>query len=152
MSKQRRSQYGIKRVKKAKPLSPALTETLRDAIHDYQNGRLIRAKAGCEKILRKSPKTIVALHYLALILQSEGESMQAVSLMQRAIAADPKEASSWSLFGALQQDTGEWSEAIKAYTRALDIDSGLINARHNLAWALLDNAQPDAAKVHFTLA
>jgi tetratricopeptide (TPR) repeat protein len=72
------------------------------------------------------------------------------SLLERAIAGDPKLPEAHLQLGNLTADQGKFAEAIPEYQRALDLDSDLADAHYRLAQAYVRTGQKDKAQEQFT--
>jgi len=46
----------------------------------------------------------------------------AIELLKKAVAKEPKKADAWNYLGYSQRKTGQFDDALKSYTAALDID------------------------------
>ncbi len=68
---------------------------------------------------------------------------QIESLLQRAIAADPKLAEAYVQLGNLNSDQGKFADAIPQYQRALELDEDLADAHYRLGQAYVRTGQRD---------
>ena len=98
-----------------------------------------------------------ALYYYAMSLwkgkRAQDSSLnlaQIGSLLQRAIAADPKLPEPHLQLGNLTADQGKYAEAIPEYQRALELDNDLADAHYRLAQAYVRTGQKDKAQEQFT--
>src|SRR5216110_2257103 len=98
-----------------------------------------------------------ALYYYAMSLwkgkRAQDTSLdlgQIGSLLQRAIAADPKLPEPHLQLGNLTADQGKFAEAIPEYQRALELDNDLADAHYRLAQAYVRTGQKDKAQEQFT--
>src|SRR5256886_4029493 len=103
------------------------------------------------------PNNGLALYYYAMSLwkgkRTQDSSLnlaQIGSLLQRAIAADPKLAEPHLQLGNLTADQGKFAEAIPEYQRALELDNDLADAHYRLAQAYVRTGQKDKAQEQFT--
>jgi tetratricopeptide (TPR) repeat protein len=78
--------------------------------------------------------------------QRESDPPQAVSLYERAIAADPSQLTARVNLGAIRMERGEYAEAIRIWQDALSRNPGLVLVRANLALALMRTQSPAAAR------
>ena len=97
-----------------------------------------------------------ALYYYAMSLwkgkRTQDSSLdlgQIGSLLQRAIAADPKLPEAHLQLGNLTADRGKFAEAIPEYQRALELDNDLADAHYRLAQAYVRTGQKDKAQAQF---
>jgi len=97
-----------------------------------------------------------ALYYYAMSLwkgkRAQDSSLdlgQIGSLLQRAIAADPKLPEAHLQLGNLTADRGKFAEAIPEYQRALELDNDLADAHYRLAQAYVRTGQKDKAQAQF---
>ena len=91
-----------------------------------------------------------ALYYYAMSLwkgrrvQDPTLDLQQIqSLLQRAIASDPKLAEAFVQIGNLNSDQGKFAEAIPQYQRALELDEDLVDAHYRLGQAYVRTGQRD---------
>jgi len=98
-----------------------------------------------------------ALYYYAMSLwkgkraqDSSRDLGQIGSLLQKAIAADPKLPEAHLQLGNLTADQGKFAEAIPEYQRALELDNDLADAHYRLAQAYVRTGQKDKAQEQFT--
>jgi tetratricopeptide (TPR) repeat protein len=68
---------------------------------------------------------------------------QIESLLQRAIALDPKLAEAYVQLGNLNSDHGKFADAIPQYQRALELDEDLADAHYRLGQAYVRTGQRD---------
>jgi len=102
------------------------------------------------------PENGRALYYYAMSLwkgkRAQDSSLdlgQIGSLLQRAIAADPKLPEAHLQLGNLTADQGKFAEAIPEYQRALEFDNDLADAHYRLAQAYVRTGQKDKAQAQF---
>jgi tetratricopeptide (TPR) repeat protein len=107
------------------PKSPAggaqqrLNADLAQAHALHQRGQLGRARAAYEGILRKLPKHFDALHALALISAQSGDSERSIPLFDKAIAADPTQASAYCNRGLALQNLRRLEASLASYDQAI---------------------------------
>jgi Flp pilus assembly protein TadD len=70
----------------------SIAEQLSSALALHQRGQLSEAKAVYEQLLRIDPGHVEALHLLGVIAYQQKQFGQAVTLINRAIAASPENA------------------------------------------------------------
>jgi tetratricopeptide (TPR) repeat protein len=82
---------------------------------------------------------------LAVAASDRNDSAQAISLLKRAVAAQPDFAHAHYLLGAEHAQLGMFERAIEDMTSALQYDPDLHAARFQLGLLLLTSRQPDKA-------
>ncbi len=85
----------------------------------YGQERLDEARALFEKVLELDPNDTVAIHYLALIAQKQGDSARARELIERGLALEPDDPDLLVDLGVLQLQAGQTAEARQSFDRAL---------------------------------
>ena len=138
-----------------------------------QNGRLAEAELHYNRALAQEPRHVEALHLLGLVRHQTGRYLEAVDLIQRAIAL--KTVACPVLLtnvGAALQECKRWDEAEESYRTAIRTKPNYLPAHENLcrllpmrgktlaaadAWMnlgnqLLDLGKPQEAYVRYRLA
>jgi tetratricopeptide (TPR) repeat protein len=99
-----------------------------------------------------------ALYYYAMSLWKGKRAQdpaldlkQVESLLQRAVAADPKLAEAYVQIGNLNSDQGRFAEAIPQYQRALALDEDLVDAHYRLGQAFVRTGQKDKGQEQLTI-
>jgi tetratricopeptide (TPR) repeat protein len=102
------------------------------------------------------PSSGMALYYYAMSLwkgkraqDPDFDPKQIESLLNRAIAADPKIPEAHLQLGNLHADQGKFPEAILEYQRALQLNSDLADAHYRLAQSYVRTGQKDKAQEQF---
>jgi tetratricopeptide (TPR) repeat protein len=103
-------------------------------------------------ILSKSLMIAITETNLAVELQGEGRSADAVAHYQRAIAIQPDYAPAYNNLGVAERASGDVDSAIVAYQRAVAMNPEYPDAHYNLANALLAKNKPQEAAEHFRIA
>ena len=85
----------------------------------YGEEQLDQARALFEKVLELDPSDTVALHYLALIAQKQGDRTRARELIERGLAIDPDDTDLVVDLGVLQLGAGLTAEARATFDRVL---------------------------------
>jgi protein O-GlcNAc transferase len=98
--------------------------------------RLGDASAIYDQILLRQQEQPVALGNLGVIAHRTGRSELAITLLTRAIAADPRDPSFFVNLGNVYESSGVPGQAIANYRRALSLDPGLEWAHLRLGDAL----------------
>lgn len=144
----------------------AIQQSLADAVHHHQAGRLAEAETLYREILEVQPNHPDALHLLGVVARRAGRNDLAVELIRRAIGVNDQIAGfHYNLGNALVQQ-GKSDEAIAAYRRALQLEPRFIEAHINVGTALLELGRlseaedafratialkPDHAPAHYNL-
>ncbi|HWF11024.1 MAG TPA: tetratricopeptide repeat protein [Bryobacteraceae bacterium] len=87
--------------------------------------------------IEKYPDDYAAHLDLGEIKMSRLDLQGAVSSFETAVRVDPKQSQGHNLLGAAFTRTGRGREAIQQFEEALRLDSGNVNARYNLVFALM---------------
>jgi tetratricopeptide (TPR) repeat protein/mono/diheme cytochrome c family protein len=90
-----------------------------------------------EHRVEKYPDDYAAHLDLGEIKMSRLDLQGAVSSFETAVRVDPKQSQGHNLLGAAFTRTGRGREAIQEFEEALRLDSGNVNARYNLVFALV---------------
>ncbi len=126
-----------------------------------------RARIGYEKAHALEPDSPLVWKLLGRIQAAEGTHAEAVASFERAAAVDPKDAQTWLWMGLSQVRVENGADkALADFQRALQLDSGLIEARLQSASIYLQKQQyakaaaelqrtlasaPDSARAHLLL-
>jgi protein O-GlcNAc transferase len=123
--------------------------TVDDAIRAQQRGELREAATLFEQALRVAPDHPDALLHYAMLALSAGRPDVAVTVAERAVAADAESAVARNLHGVALRQSGRLEDAIARLAQAVAIDPEFLDARINLGNALLDAGDPEAALPHY---
>jgi tetratricopeptide (TPR) repeat protein len=85
----------------------------------YGQQRYDEARTLFEKVLELDPNDTVAIHYLALIAQKQGDRARARELIERGLAIDPDDADLRTDLGVLQLEAGLTAEARESFDKVL---------------------------------
>lgn len=113
-----------------------LADDFRTAYAHHRAGRLERAEALYQKVLRKLPEHTDALNLLGLITLERGRPERAIQLISKAVQLVPGFAAAHSNLGNALMAAGRPDEAIASYRRAVALDPGFAVAHSNLGRAL----------------
>jgi tetratricopeptide (TPR) repeat protein len=116
--------------------SAAIPRELQLAAEHHQAGRLDRATAMYEGILRRDPRQVDALHLLGLVAHQAGRTDEAIGLIRRALDLCPRFAAARNNLGNALKDLGQWDEAARCYRDAIAVEAGMPEAHCNLGWVL----------------
>lgn len=83
-------------------------------------------------------------------LLDEGRSDLAIAKLKVATSLLQTNAQAWNYYGVACHRTGQHTNAVAAYQKALDLNRDLLEARYNLGCAWLDLNKPELAKAEFT--
>jgi Flp pilus assembly protein TadD len=95
--------------------------------------------------LQKYPDDYAAYLDLGELKLSRLDLQGAVSVLETAVRVDPKQSQGHNMLGAAFTRVGRAPEAIQQFETALRLDSGNVNARYNLVFALVKSGQLAAA-------
>jgi Flp pilus assembly protein TadD len=99
-----------------------------------------------EHRLQKYPDDYASYVDLGELKLSRLDLQGAVSALQTAVRLEPKDSQGHNMLGAAFTRVGRGQEAIQQFETALQLDSGNVNARYNLVFALVKAGRlPDAA-------
>jgi predicted TPR repeat methyltransferase len=112
----------------------ALPTTLAAAVELLRSEQLDAAETALQSILQRWPDQPDALHFLGVLRHTQGQVDDAVSLIQRALAAVPNNASAWNNLGNVLLLAGRGEEAADAYDHAVSHGEGsdAVRALNNL--------------------
>jgi predicted O-linked N-acetylglucosamine transferase (SPINDLY family) len=144
-----------------------IPEAMRLAVEHHRSNRLSQAETIYRQVLGVQPNNPDALYLLGVIAQQVGRHADAVDLLRRAVAADPRHAAWRSTYGVSLALSGEVDEAIHQFEQAIILDPNLPDAHLNLGNSFnlrgrQDDAvrafrhalklKPDYVEAHFNLA
>jgi predicted TPR repeat methyltransferase len=87
-------------------------------------------------ILEVAPDHAEALHFSGVLAHQQGQSDEAVALIERSLALEPERADWHSNLGIVRQERLDLDGAIAAYSHAIALDPGHANAHSNLGVVL----------------
>jgi Flp pilus assembly protein TadD len=114
--------------------------------HDKRDHRRELEEAAMERQLQKYPNDYASWLDLGELKLSRLDLQGSVSALETAVRVDPKQSQGHNILGAAFTRTGRGREAIQEFETALDLDSGNVNARYNLVFALVKAGQLAAAE------
>jgi len=129
-----------------------LDEALAVAILLQKNEELAAAHEVYRRVLEAAPEHPRALHYAGLLAHQQERNDEALALIARSLALQPREADWHSNRGIVLQSAGRLSEAIEAYRGAIAIDPGHANAHNNLGVLLRARGEPEQAEAAYRTA
>jgi tetratricopeptide (TPR) repeat protein len=101
----------------------------------HSMGQADSAEASFRRTLEADPTYAKAHYNLGIICDRRGDFDSAEAEYRAAVRLDPLHAQGWANLGVLEGKRGRFEEAIPFLERALEIESGLLQARFNLAFA-----------------
>ncbi|MHB8624554.1 MAG: tetratricopeptide repeat protein [Sulfuricaulis sp.] len=114
----------------------SITAAIQVGVEYHQAGRLRKAQAIYDSILRVQPDNPDALHLLGLISRQTGNFQLALTLIGQAIKLKPDTALFHNNLGETFRSLGRYTESIAESSRALELQSNLPEAYYNLGMAL----------------
>jgi tetratricopeptide (TPR) repeat protein len=124
---------------------PNLSAKLQQAVSYHQSGRLGRAEALYEEILRDQPRNAVALHMLGLCAAQNKNLERSVALIGKALELDPNNAIAYNNRGSALQELEQWPAALANFNRAITLQPGYAKAHYNCGRVLRELEQLDGA-------
>jgi predicted TPR repeat methyltransferase len=111
-----------------------LPQALAAAVDLLRSERIDEAESALQGVLQRSPDQPDALHFLGVLRHTQGQMDEAVSLIQRALAAVPINSSAWNNLGNVLLLAGRGEEAADAYDHAVTHGEGndAVRALNNL--------------------
>jgi predicted TPR repeat methyltransferase len=106
------------------------------AIRAHRAGDFASAERAYRAQLQQSPEDPSALHFLGLLRNQQGRNPEALTLMLRALEADPEYVDAWSNLGIVFIEEQDFARAEKCCRRALELAPEFVNAWANLGMAL----------------
>jgi arylsulfatase A-like enzyme/tetratricopeptide (TPR) repeat protein len=111
-------------------------------------GRPAEAIAAFERVLAVDPSNGLALQNIAAIKLQQGDAAGAEDVARRAIAQDPILAKAHTTLGVALARQRRSSEAIDAWTRAIELDAAEFDALYNLVVLLMEARRVDEARAY----
>src|SRR5690242_10403368 len=113
-----------------------LNELLAAAVRLHRSGQLAAAEQACQTILAAEPNYLDALKLLGIISSQLGKHDVAISVLNRAIALRPGDASIHSNLGSALRVQGKLEEAAGSFHRAIELKPDDALAFYNLGTVL----------------
>ena len=102
----------------------------------HEAGNLAQARTGFERILKKNPREVNALHYLGVVLHQQGQHEKGARLIQKAIEIYPKHWAAYSNLGGIFYKTGQFANAERAFRKVIELQPSDVRAYINLCNSL----------------
>ncbi len=119
---------------------PSVTDVLQMAIHHLGKGEYDQARSICQRVLEVYPDQADAWHILGTIASTEGNFLEAQTLVKNAIHFHPNEPSFYQKLATIQTSLLLYHDAIETLTALQDIDPSLSNISADIDYlkALID--------------
>lgn len=101
-----------------------------------EQGHVVEAERAFAEVLRDAPNHVNALNFLAICAHGRGESLNAMSLLERARRANPDDATTLTNLGILHREQGRLDEAHSAFARSVQLNPAFFAARLRLGEVL----------------
>ncbi|MDX2027668.1 MAG: tetratricopeptide repeat protein [Alphaproteobacteria bacterium] len=113
-----------------------MSNTLQQAVAAHQANNLVEAEKLYRSVLNTAPEHADALALLGLVRGTHGDHAEAVGLVEKAIALDPKSALFRLHLGNILMNAKKMPEAVAAFKEAILRQPNLAQAHYNLGNAL----------------
>ncbi len=120
-------------------------QIFQDALTALNSEDLRLAETKVFELIAKDSKNIDALYLGAIIAHRSNVPKLALARLQHGLALNPSHFEMLNLLGLVQQDSHDSVRAEKAFRASLSVKPDYAAARRNLAFLLLNSAQPDLA-------
>lgn len=130
---------------------PSSTSDVQIAMGDAleNQGRLVEAEASFKAAQKNHPTHFAAHYRLALLHDKQGRVEESNQLYARALELNPENAALCADYGYSLYVQNKFSDAEQLLTKALTLDSNLVQARTNLGLALAKQGRGQQALQHF---
>jgi len=118
---------------------------MQEAVVLHRRGALADAAARYAEVMRREPKNVDAVFFLALIMTQQRQFQEAARLLRKAVKLAPRHAAAHDLLGSALRETGQHDEALRSFKRALTSKPDFFEAYANAAKLLLERGEPDEA-------
>lgn len=109
-------------VPKHRVLPPKDASNFRSALKLYEQKQYKKALKTAEGVLKKHPEHGETLAVKGLVLYFMGKKDEARGIVSGAVEKDPTSYVCWHINGICLRQDRKWDEALKAYTKALQLD------------------------------
>jgi protein O-GlcNAc transferase len=130
----------------------AIADALQRAAHSHRAGKLDEAERLYRDVLAEASDHFDALHALGVIAAQRRDFSSAQTLLQRALAIDPRVADAQANQANVQNALGRYEEALASAERALQIDPHHVVALYNRGVALQRRKRYDEAIANYDAA
>ena len=122
---------------------------MQEAVVLHRQGALADAAMRYTEVMRREPKNVDAVFFLALIMTQQRDFQEAVRLLRKVIKLAPPHAGAHNLLGATLRATGHHDEALRSFKRALTHKPDFFEAYVNAAQSLIDRGESaEAVAIH----
>jgi tetratricopeptide (TPR) repeat protein len=111
---------------------------LQDALALHRQGKHDLAMQRYVAILQDNPENVDALYYVAVLVLQEGQTADAIRVIERALAVGPPQARLYNLRGQARLRLNQPAEALKDFDRAIECEPTFADAHGNRANVLAD--------------
>lgn len=121
---------------------------LQQAFQAFQAGKFAQAQALTREILEQFPDQEAGLLLLAMCLDVQGRSVEAIDVFERLVALFPQTAAHWTNLGNARRTMGFQSGAREALEQALVLQPDGIDALRSLGQLCLDSGTYQTARTY----
>jgi 2-polyprenyl-3-methyl-5-hydroxy-6-metoxy-1,4-benzoquinol methylase/Tfp pilus assembly protein PilF len=143
--KQRRAEGKSGKSTVAAPSASPADIIFAGAFFHHQSGRLHEAEIGYRDVLSRNPRHSDALSHLGMLAYQSGHKDSGIDLLERAIASDKRNPSTYYNLANMVADAGRYEDAIKLNRKAIALKPDYVDAHCNLGALLSLCGQPDEA-------
>jgi len=130
----------------------SLDEAISIAIRLQQSDQWVAAGDVYRRILEVAPDYPDAVHYSGVLAHQQGQSEQALKLIERSLELEPGRADWYSNLAIVLRDRLELDEAVAACRQAIALDPDHANAHNNLGVLLRAQGKPVEAEAAYRAA
>ena len=113
----------------------------------FDAGDFVKAELIAHDLLAIDRQDEQALHLLAQIVYRQRRTEESAGLMKNLLNINPAHAGYNNDYGVMLASLGRWNEAVVAYQTAVVLDKQNVDARFNLALALLRTKQTEKSRI-----
>jgi len=145
-----------------------MTQTpIEKAIRLHQAGKTDKARSIYQRLLKKNPRNVDALHFYGVLNFQQGKAEKAIELIKRAIENKPDYPDAYNNLGNIYLELEQLDEARRCFEKTIELAPGRIEAHNNLGILLKHledypaserhllkaiELKPDWADAHYNLA
>ena len=98
-------------------------------VEAHEAGRVEEAERLYREVLRREPEDAATHELLGQILLARGSIDGAIEHLRRSVSIDPGSPGAWTALAMALESAGEWTEALQAVDRGLQLGPGEVAAR-----------------------